>query len=58
MDSLLLIAEEELDEPIGLIDCILQANRDSLSLDVLRAQASMDEPSDFKLEDSLLLYTG
>jgi hypothetical protein len=58
MDSLLPIAEEELDEPIGLIDRILQANRDSPSLDALRAQASTDDPSDFELEDSLLLHTG
>ena len=58
MDSLLPIAEEELDEPIGLIDRILRANRDSPSLDALRAQASADEPSDFELEDGLLLHTG
>ena len=48
-----------LDEPITLIDRIIQANREAPSLSTLRAQAKrMTEDQDFVLEDGLLLYDG
>jgi len=46
---------EILDEPIGLIDCILIANRTAESLKALRDQAMEGNP-DLEMEDGLLLY--
>jgi transposase InsO family protein len=46
-----------LDESLELTDRILQANRESPSLDALRAQASA-ESGEFTLEEGLLLYSG
>jgi transposase InsO family protein len=51
-------AEPDLDEPIGLIDRIIQANKGSDSLDALRTQARSTEPGELTLEDGLLLYAG
>lgn len=51
-------SEEDFDEPLRLVDRLLRANRDSQSLDTLRAQASTDDTKGFELEDGLLLYTG
>ena len=58
IDSFRPVDEGDFDEPIGLIDRILRANRESHSLDALRAQALTDETKGFEMEDSLLLYTG
>ena len=57
--SLCPIDEDVLDEPVTLIDRIIQANRGAPSLAALRAQAErMTEDQDFVLEDGLLLYDG
>lgn len=50
--------EDTFDEPIGLVDRILQANRGSASLGALRAEATTGKSSEFELEDGLLLYSG
>ena len=56
--DLILIQEETLyKESTSLIDQLLDANRNSVSLQALRRQASQDS-SEFTLEDGLLLYTG
>lgn len=47
--------EESLDEPIGLIDRLLTANRTADALRALREQAAKGDP-DFKTEEGLLLY--
>ena len=46
---------DSLDEPVGLIDRILTANRTTESLEALRAQARTGDDY-LKLEDGLLLY--
>jgi hypothetical protein len=58
VDSMSPVDKEDFDEPLGLIDRLLRANRDSQSLDALRAQALTDDTKGFELEDGLLLYTG
>jgi hypothetical protein len=47
-----------LDEPLQLIDRLLQANRDAPSLDALRTEASSEEPGELTIEEGLLLYSG
>jgi len=54
-NEMLAIETEELDEPIGLIDQIITANRTVKSLEALRVQARAGD-ADLKLEDGLLLY--
>ena len=49
--------DDPFEEPIDLVDQILQDNRESPSLQAVRTQAGRDD-SDFTLEDGLLLYTG
>jgi transposase InsO family protein len=56
--DLLPIEGDTFEEPIGLVDRILRANRDSESLGALRAQALSADPGEFTLEDELLLYAG
>jgi transposase InsO family protein len=56
--DLLPIEGDTLEEPIGLVDRILRANRDSESLGALRAQALSTDPGEFTLEDELLLCAG
>ena len=51
-------AEPELNESMGLIDQIIQANKESESLDALRTQALSEEPGELTLEDGLLLHAG
>lgn len=51
------VEEQQMDEPLGLIDRILRANRTSESLEALRAQAEAEDP-EITLEDGLLLYDG
>ena len=52
------ISPIELDEPLELLDRILQSNRQAPSLDAIRIEAQKDENSEFTLEDGLLLYSG
>lgn len=49
------LEEDELDEPLALIDRILQANRKCESLEALRAQAE-DGNDQLQLQDGLLTY--
>jgi hypothetical protein len=56
--DLLPIEGDTFEEPIGLVDRILRANRDSESLGALRAQALSADPGEFTLEDELLLCAG
>jgi transposase InsO family protein len=58
VDMLAPVKEDTFDEPIGLVDRILQANRGSASLDALRVEATSNEPNEFELEDGILLYSG
>lgn len=53
--SITAIDQEEMDEPIILVDRILRANRETESMEALRAEATREE-SDLTLEDGLLLY--
>jgi hypothetical protein len=52
------VEELTLDEPLGLVDRLLRANRESESLDALRTQAASSEPSELNLNDGLLLFAG
>src|SRR5450432_416806 len=52
------ISPIELDEPLELLDRLLQSNRQAPSLDAIRIEAQKDENSEFTLEDGLLLYSG
>jgi hypothetical protein len=51
------IEDAQFDEPVGLLDRVLQDNRQTPSLQALREQALREE-SEFTIEDGLLLYGG
>src|SRR6266536_5014627 len=55
--SLALIEEPSFDESTGLLDRILEENRQAPSLQALRQQAQREEDSELNLEDGLLLYS-
>ena len=50
--------KEVLDKSFGLVDRLLRANRESESLDTLRTQAASGKPSEFILDNGLLLFAG
>jgi hypothetical protein len=52
------IEEDTFDEPITLVDRILQQNREAESLQALRAAAKAGRDKELTLEDGLLLYSG
>ena len=56
--SLALIKEPSFDESTGLLDRILEDNRQALSLQALCQQAQREEDLELTLEDRLLLYSG
>jgi len=56
--SLALIEEPSFDESTGLLDRILEDNRQAPSLQALCRQAQREEDSELTLEDRLLLYSG
>jgi hypothetical protein len=59
--SLAPLEEPEFDESLGLMDKILRANRESGSLQALRAQAQAQaeaEDGELTMEEGLLLYSG
>ena len=52
------VKELILDKPLRLVDQLLCANHKSESLDTLQTQAASSKPSEFILDNGLLLFTG
>ena len=50
--------KEVLDKSLGLVDQLLCANHKSESLDTLQTQAASGKPSEFILDNRLLLFAG
>ena len=52
------VKELILDKPLRLVDQLLRTNHKSESLDTLQTQAASSKPSEFNLDNRLLLFAG